>query len=65
MDPSTNLVGAACSLPLLYASYHLIGNVLDDHFIRKYTVLADLDTLAHPRSDDKRIKGTAVVCGGR
>ena len=59
------LTGAACSLPLLYASYQLAGSVLDDHFVHKYTVLPDLAHLAQPREDSKRIKGTAVICGGR
>ena len=65
MDNFSNLAAGACALPLLYAACQLGGNALDDYFLRKYTVLPDIEHLAQPRSDDKRIKGTAVICGGR
>lgn len=65
MDYLTSLAGAVCSLPLLYGTYRLAGNALDENFTRKYTVLQDIDRLAHSRNDGQRIKGTAVICGGR
>lgn len=67
MDFSSQLAASACALPAALLAWRLGGSALDKFFTRKFTVLDDLDSLgpAHARPDDKRIRGTAVICGGR
>lgn len=66
MDFSPQLAAGACALPVLYLGWRLGGSYLDDLCTRKFTVLRDLDSFGpeHARPDDKRIRGTAVICGG-
>ena len=67
MEFSPQLAATACALPAALLAWRLGGSALDKYFTDKLTVLNDLDSLgpAHARPDDKRIRGTAVICGGR
>ncbi|KAH8116326.1 hypothetical protein DFH11DRAFT_1506179 [Phellopilus nigrolimitatus] len=54
----------AVSLLLLTALWRICGSFLHRLFTRKLTVLYDLPEIGKARPDNKRIKGTAVICGG-
>ncbi|THH04060.1 hypothetical protein EW145_g5799 [Phellinidium pouzarii] len=45
-------------------SLRLCGVYLNQYFTRKTTVLYELEDIGNARADEKRIKGTAVICGG-
>lgn len=45
--------------------YELGGRVLYELAVRRFTVLRALASLGKPRELQDRIKGTAVICGGR
>lgn len=62
--PSQVAVGAV-ALPLALLAWRISGNYLNDYFTRKSTVLYELEHLGEARPDSKRLKGTAVICGGR
>ncbi|KAL5526456.1 hypothetical protein ACEPAF_8179 [Sanghuangporus sanghuang] len=66
MDYSPHLAATALALPATFIAWRLLGSFLDKSFTRKFTVLHDLDKLgpAHARPDEKRIRGTVVICGG-
>ena len=63
----SQLAIAVVVLPGAITLWRLFGSLLDKFCTRKFTVLYDIDHLgpAHARPDEKRIKGTAVICGGR
>ena len=56
-------VGVA--LPFLYLVWCLSERYLYTYFSRKTTVLHEIESLGGSRPADKRIKGTAVIIGGR
>ena len=58
---------ALAALSVLFTSlgWRALGSLLHRYFLRRMTVLPDLPKLGQPRADSKRIKGAAVVCGGR
>lgn len=62
--PAQVAAGAAL-LPLSFLAWKRTGTYLNDHFTRKSTVLYELEHIGEARPDDRRIKGTAVICGGR
>ena len=45
--------------------YDNLGTYLRNYFTRRDTIVFDLPNLGKPREKGKKIKGTAVVCGGR
>ena len=45
--------------------YRHISSYLRDYLTERDTILNGLVNLGKPRGKDERIKGTAVVCGGR
>ena len=53
---------ALVALPILW---RVSGTLLRRLLIRKLTVVEDLKNLGQPRLPGQRIKGSAVVCGGR
>lgn len=55
----------ACAAPIVYLTWKIGGHYLYKHFENKSTVLNELKHIGKPRPDSKRIKGTAVICGGR
>ena len=64
--PSTPLqVAAGAAVPLASLAWRMAGKYLGDHFTRKFTVLHELEHIGVARPDNQRIKGTAVICGGR
>ncbi|THH06443.1 hypothetical protein EW145_g4086 [Phellinidium pouzarii] len=59
-----SVAAAVCAVPVLLLAWRLGGTYLDRYFTRKLTVLCELDDIGNPRPDNKRIQGTAVICGG-
>ncbi|KAH8110545.1 hypothetical protein DFH11DRAFT_1620404 [Phellopilus nigrolimitatus] len=53
------------ALLVLRTLWRSSSSVVRQFFIKKSTVLHDLPNTGKPRTDGKRIAGTAVVCGGR
>ena len=49
----------------LYAELMLLHSLVRRKMVAQQTGLLDLPLLGEPRKDAKKIKGTAVVCGGR
>ena len=41
------------------------AKALRNHLFYKYTILGDIGDLGSPRDSKDRLKGTAVICGGR
>lgn len=58
------VTAGAVLLPLALLAWKLTGRFLNDYFTRKSTILYELEHIGKARLDDKRIKGTAVICGG-
>ena len=56
------VVGASVATILVW---RIVNKVIRDYFVRKYTIIPDLRSFGRSRDEGKRIKGTAVVCGGR
>ena len=57
---------AIVALPIIVTVLWKVGgSLLRDYFLRRYTVVKDLPNAGTPRQDEERIKGTAVICGGR
>jgi hypothetical protein len=46
-------------------TWRVCGYCLRRFFVRKFTVTEDLKHLGKARQDEQRIRGNAVVCGGR
>jgi hypothetical protein len=61
---STIVLTAFCAVTLYQLSTYL-GRYLRRKLIEKETALADLPFLGEARPKEQKIKGTAVVCGGR
>ena len=47
------------------AVWKILGSAVRSMLVSKLTVMDDLKNLGKARADGKRIKGTAVICGGR
>lgn len=62
---SPRLVASACAVPIILVVWRLCGIYLNRYFTRKTTVLYELEDIGNARADEKRIQGTAVICGGR
>lgn len=62
---SSQVAVGACAIPLAVLAWRFLDKYLDDYFIAKATVLKELESFCVPRPDGRRIRGTAVVCGGR
>ncbi|KAH8117861.1 hypothetical protein DFH11DRAFT_1503246 [Phellopilus nigrolimitatus] len=58
------LAAGACALPIILIAWRVCGSYLNRFFTRKFTVLHDVDNLGKARTEQNRIKGTAVICGG-
>jgi len=55
-------------IPLLFLSIPLLpflGRRIRNHFLNKETITFDLPVLGKSRQQGEKIRGTAVVCGGR
>ena len=50
---------------LLRLGWRTLGTTLNKYFTRKMTILLDLDSIGKSRPPSQKIKGTAVICGGR
>ncbi|KAI5116397.1 hypothetical protein M0805_005865 [Coniferiporia weirii] len=61
---SPQLAASACALPVVFFAWRFCGTYLNNYLTRKTTVLYELENIGNPRQDAKRIKGTAVICGG-
>jgi hypothetical protein len=51
------------ALTLCFLKY--LATNLRSYLLKKETMVLDLAHLGKARKDDKKIKGTAVICGGR
>ena len=49
----------------VYILWHYGGRALERFLTRRYTVAYDVPHVANEREESKRIRGTAVICGGR
>lgn len=47
------------------AGYHLLGSLFRKWAVAHFTVLNELKGLGDARGAQERLKGTAVICGGR
>lgn len=56
---------AAVFALLLTLGWRTLGSILHQFFLMKMTVLPDLPNIGQPRPPSLRIKGTAIICGGR
>ena len=54
---------AAASVAAL--SWRAAGYAIRQYFVKTMTVMNDIPNLGIATSDENRIKGTAVICGGR
>lgn len=66
MSPSVlSTTAFAIALPLTYVTWYLSGRYLYAYFSRRCTVLYEINDLGKARSEAGRIKGTALIIGGR
>lgn len=56
---------AAVTALLLTLGWRTLGSSLHRFFLKKTTILLDLPNIGQPRPSSRRIKGTAIICGGR
>ncbi len=49
----------------VYYLFSLLGRALRRHFLLKQTYVKNIDALGLPRTAAQKIRGTAVICGGR
>lgn len=56
---------AALSILVFSLGWRALGSIVHRHFLRRMTILLDLPNIGQPRPDSQRIKGAAVICGGR
>ena len=47
------------------ALWKIVGHLLHRYIVKNNTVVYDIPNLGVPRRDESRLKGTAVICGGR
>jgi hypothetical protein len=57
--------GLTLALVLIVVVWRIIAYSLQRLLVRKFTVTRDLEHLGKARLDEQRIRGNAVVCGGR
>lgn len=50
---------------VIAAVWRFLGNHAQAYLFKKYTVVHELANVGKERVDQERIRGTAVVCGGR
>ncbi len=50
---------------LAVAACKVTGSLLRSYFVGRYTVMKDLPNTGKARPDGERVRGTAVICGGR
>lgn len=62
---SQHATAGLCAVPIAYFIWRLSGKYLMDYFTRKSTILYELEQIGKAREEDKRIKGTVIICGGR
>ena len=60
--PATEFAVCALSAAVIWK---VAGHILRLYLLRKLTVVDDLPELGSPRIEKKRLKGAAVICGGR
>ena len=48
-----------------YAGLRVLGSRLRQSMLEKETIVCELEHLGKPRPEGEKLKGTAVVCGGR
>ena len=65
MVVGTKQVQLAFAFVVVPIGWRVLGFFLRRFFYRKLTVLEELKQVGKPRSDGQRVKGSAVVCGGR
>lgn len=65
MGPSIYIQVTLGSIALLLPCWKIAGTLLHKYFTNKMTVLSDVPKLGVSRPDQSRIKGTAVIVGGR
>lgn len=56
------LASVIVSLPVLW---HISGKALNRFLTKRYAVSYDIPYVASERPEENRIKGAAVICGGR
>lgn len=59
------ITAAAVALPFTYVVWRLSGRYLYAYFTRKTTVVNEIKDLGKARPESERIRGTAVIIGGR
>ncbi|KLO08763.1 hypothetical protein SCHPADRAFT_595212 [Schizopora paradoxa] len=59
-----NAIAVVLSPLIATAVWKITGSLVRNHFVKKYTVTKDLCDAGKARPDQKRIRGTAVICGG-
>lgn len=64
MDSASYLT-LAFAAATVYIFWHFGGKALQRHLTQHFTVAYDIPRVGNERREDERIKGTAVVCGGR
>ena len=66
---NTETLGLLTLLAFILTSlYQTLSRVLRGYFVRRFTTLEDMPLLGVPREskgEEKKVEGTAVVCGGR
>ena len=60
-----SFISAIAIFGVFYLLISYVGRSFRRTFVQKYTGMADLPFLGIARSKDRKIRGTAVVCGGR
>lgn len=66
IDFGSPKVLAAIAAPFLaVAAWKVTGSLLRSYFVGRFTVVKDLPNVGMARPDSERIRGTAVICGGR
>ena len=48
-----------------FVAWKVTGSLLRSFFVGRFTVMKDLPNVGKARPDNERIRGTAVICGGR
>jgi hypothetical protein len=56
---------SAVVLAAALIAYKLLGRLIDEWAFKHFTVVSDLKLLAVERYNGRKVKGTAVICGGR
>jgi hypothetical protein len=62
MGVLTPFAGSAVVLALA-AVFTVLGRIIDNWAVARFTIVNDLKRLGQPRA--RKLRGTAVICGGR